>query len=420
MRGLGSEGDGAVLLADGSIVLARGVLPGERVRVDDIGTGRTRRAARVEVLERSSARVEAPCVYASSCGGCPLMHASHALATEVKLERVRRALGSVAPGLGIEIETPVQRLGYRRRARLAFVRREAGIAIGYRVEASRNIIDVERCLVLSPVLEALLEVIRARVGPHLQGAGELRLGASGDRGTLRIGTRDAQPAQLYTTLDTLAREGSIAGAALLAGGASAATYGAAYEETRDAEGRALKGPLGGFGQAHAEHNRALATHAMADLAPEAARVLELYAGHGNFTLSLAARAASLVAVELEPEAARCLESNLRAHELTAKVITAEAAQAVGTMRRGSVDAVLLDPPREGARDLMAPLVALAPSRVVYVSCCPESLARDAAMLVAGGFRVTSARALDMFPQTAHVEVVARFERAGVAVRAPRR
>lgn len=421
VRGLATEGDGAVLLADGSIVLARGVLPGERVRLDEIGSGRTRRARRVEVLEASAERVTPPCAYASTCGGCPLMHASERIADETKLERVRRALGPIAASEAITLETPVQRLGYRRRARLAFTQSDAGLAIGYRADASRAVVDVARCVVLSPTLDGLLVLLRARVGPHLRGAGELRLGTSGALGTVRIESRDPQPSSLYAALEALAADGSIAGAALLAGGATApATFGARHEQTSDADGRALRAPLGGFGQAHAEHNRTLATHAIEDAAPDGARVLELFAGHGNFTLSLASRAHTLVAVELDAEATACLRANLESHGLAAKVITSEAASATAAIARGTIDVVLLDPPREGARDLMAPLVALAPARIVYVSCSPESLARDGAMLVAGGYRVTGLRAVDMFPQTAHVEVIARFERAGVAARPARR
>jgi 23S rRNA (uracil1939-C5)-methyltransferase len=113
-----------------------------------------------------------------------------------------------------------------------------------------------------------------------------------------------------------------------------------------------------------------------------------------------------------------LKQNLETYGLHATVITAEAAAASSAIPRGTIDVVLLDPPREGARDLMAPLVALSPSRIAYVSCSPESLARDAAILVAGGYRLGAVEAIDMFPQTAHVEVVARFER--VAARPPRR
>ena len=412
VRGVGTEGDGAVVLADGSVVLTRNVLPGERVRIERVGRGHVQRGRLDAVLEPSPGRVAPPCVYAAQCGGCPLMIATPMLVAEIKRERVRRALG-----VDVALENPSQQLGYRHRARLAFSRTDTRIELGYRAESTRSIVDVERCLVLSPILETGLEMLRARVAPHLSGAGEIRIAISRERPTLCIESRDAQLPALYTMLEALVHEGVIAGAALLAGGASAAaTFGDRWSETRDFEGRTLRAPLAGFAQAHAEHNRALSAFAIDAAAPDGARVLELFAGHGNFTLALASRAETTTAVELDAEATRCLAHNLETNGAKARVITDDAARVCAAIRRGTIDVVLLDPPREGARDAMAPLVALGPSRIAYVSCSPESLARDAGMLVAGGYTMTRARAFDMFPQTSHVEVVSLFERAGVGAR----
>ena len=417
VRGLGTEGDGAVVLDGGAIVLVRGVLPGERVRIEEVGRGRVRRGRLLEIIEASSSRVEPSCPYAAACGGCPLMHASARLQRETKLDRVRRALSGVAGDLSIELDSPAALFRYRGRARLAW----ANGAIGYRADASRGVVDVARCAVLTPELDAALGLVRERLGARLAGAGEIRIGQASGRPTLALETRDPQPAALYATLADLVQGGALAGVALLAGGATAAaTFGAGHEETTDADGRTLRVPLGGFGQAHAEHNRALAAAALDAAAPEGARVLELYAGHGNFTLGLAARAAAVVAVERDAAAAACLRFNLDAHGLEARVIADDSARAVAAIPRGTIDVALLDPPRDGARDAVAPLVALAPARIAYVSCDPESLGRDGRMLVAGGYRLAHVRALDMFPQTSHVEVVARFERAGVAARPSRR
>jgi 23S rRNA (uracil1939-C5)-methyltransferase len=411
VRALDAHGEGEIVLPDGTIALARGVLPGERVRVGSIERGRVKRARGVEVVEASPDRVAPPCPHAATCGGCPLMHASASAQAAIKRERVRRAL----PGVEIEIVAPDDALAYRQRARLAF----DGARIGYRGDASRSLVEIDRCLVLSPVLAATLDVVQRRIAPVLAGSGELRLGACGDRGTIRVEARDAQSPALYAELDACVRDGSIAGVALFAAGAGAARFGVDHEETIDLDGRTLRAPLGGFTQAHASHNRALAAHAIDRAEAGGARVLELFAGHGNFTLALAARAASVHAVELDADATRCLIQNLSAHHLRAEVATSDAARATAAMARSSIDVVLLDPPREGARDAIAPLTALAPARIVYVSCDPESLARDAARLADRGYVLRDARAFDMFPQTAHVEVVARFDR-GSSVAAPRR
>ncbi|MFO0680761.1 MAG: RsmD family RNA methyltransferase [Sandaracinus sp.] len=408
VRAITESGEGQIETA-GGIVLATGVLPGERVRLGEIARGRVLRAQQVEVLVASPERVPAPCVLAARCGGCPLMHASAALSARIKLDRVRAALAPVIEGdagLEITIDTPEARLGYRRRARLAF----AGGRVGYRAEGSRDVVEVERCLVLDPKLSLALDAVRAHLAPALTGAGEIRLGVGPRGGTARIDTPDPQPAALYRALEVACREGALGGAALAAAGAAPVVVGIDAEATEDVEGRALVAPLGGFGQAHATHNGRLGAYALALAAPTGKRVLELYAGHGNFTLALAARAARVEAIELDAAGTACLRTNLSTHGLQASVRSADAAAAARAVPPGSVDLVFLDPPREGAASTIGALRAIAPAEIVYVSCHPESLARDLAGLVRGGYRLRAARAFDMFPQTAHVEVVVALER----------
>lgn len=417
VRGLGTEGDGAVELDDGAVVLVRGVLPGERVRIEEIGRGRVRRGVLRAVLEPSADRVAPPCALADACGGCPLMHGSAGVQAVVKRERVQRALAPYVPADAVTLDTPRASLAYRTRARLAW----AAPALGYRAEASRRVVDVTACAVLGPRAREALDLVRRQLLPLLAGEGEIRIGAAAARPTLALESRSAQAPALYQALDAMVREGAVLGASLLAGGATAkARFGAVHDETTDVEGRRLHAPLGGFGQAHADHNRALGAFAIGAAAADGARVVELFAGHGNFTLALAARAERVHAIELDPDATECLRINLEAHGLRARVERGDAGALAAALPRGTVDVVLLDPPREGAAQVMAPLVSLAAVRVVYVSCHPESLARDVGMLVAGGYHVSAVRAFDMFPQTAHVEVVVALERSGVAARAPGR
>ncbi len=413
VRAITEGGEGVVDVGGGLDVLAPGVLPGERVRVGDIVRGRKARARSVEIVAPSAERVAPPCALAGRCGGCPLMHASESLAARIKLDRARAALASVGgDAIEITIDTPERRLGYRRRARLAFARPpgSARALVGYRAQASRDVIDVERCLVLDPDLSLALDAVRERLAPDLHGAGEIRIGVGPRGATARIETESPQPASLYRVLEAATRDGSLGGAALAAAGAGPVMLGVEAESTDDAEGRPLAAPLGGFGQAHAEHNHGLGAYALAQAAPEGRRVLELYAGHGNFTLALAARAASVVAVELAATGAACLRANLERHGLRATVHTADAAAAARAVPRGSIDLVFLDPPREGAAAAIGPVAAIAPASIVYVSCHPESLAKDLGGLARAGYRARAARAFDMFPQTAHVEVVVALAR----------
>lgn len=415
VRDLGREGDALVETTHG-IVLAPFGLPGERVRLHDVHKrGGVLRARRLVVLEPSPDRVEPPCAHVERCGGCPWMHASERVQIEAKRRAITRALARV-PRAGsdfpIEVAGPRERLGYRRRARLAYARVGSGVVLGFRARRSDRVIDVARCVVLRAELDALWAPLRARIAPHLPGYGEVHLAiGQGGRPVVAIETEAVPSRGLYEALHGLLGEGAIAGASVRAGGATAATdIGAPHEVGPDVEGRLLRGTVGGFSQAHEETNARLGARAIALAEARGARVLELYAGHGNLTLALAARAARVLAVERSAQATAALRANLAAHGLEDRVavIADDVARAMPSSR---CDVVVLDPPRTGARDVMDRIAAVGPARVVYVSCHPATLGRDLERLAAHGYVLDAAEGFDMFPQTPHVEVVVRMVRA---------
>nr|MDQ3031815.1 RsmD family RNA methyltransferase [Myxococcota bacterium] len=315
--------------------------------------------------------------------------------------------------VSVSIRAAEATLGYRRRARLAWKRTGQGVVLGFRARRRELIVDVDRCVVLRPELDAALELLRARVASHLPGSGEAQLAiGQGGRAVIVLDTEDAPPRALYEVLEALVAEGAIAGASVRAGGASVASrIGDPREVGQDVEGRRIIGESGGFSQAHAEINAALGVRAIALAEPEGARILELYAGHGNLTLGLAARASSVRAVEIASGATDALRANLEAHGLAdrAEVITGDAASALGG-KKSAWDVVLLDPPRTGAKDAMDAIARTRAERIVYVSCDPATLGRDLGTLGAAGYELDAAEAFDMFPQTAHVETVARMRR----------
>jgi 23S rRNA (uracil1939-C5)-methyltransferase len=412
VRGLGKDGE-AVVETDRGIVFAAGGLPGERVRLGEVRReGKILRARRLQVIEPSPERLEPPCPIATRCGGCPLMHGSERVQLEAKRVRVERALASVRrvrPELSVPITGPQARLGYRGRARLAWRRDGAQIALGLRRHRSHFIADIERCLVLVPALDAALRALRSRLAPHLVGSGEIHVGlGEGGRAVVAIETPDAPPRQAYAALEALVADQTLAGASIRAGGArSAVRIGETSEVGTDIEGRLLRTPIGCFSQAHEEMNRALGQRLLAFAGPLAgASVLELYSGHGNFTLALAARAARVSAVERSVPAVEALRENARLHRLDDRIeaIAGDAATNVRG-RPGEYRIVVLDPPRSGAWDVLDRIAALRPSRIVYASCDPETLGRDLSFLAARGYALEAGEAFDMFPQTAHVETV---------------
>ncbi len=327
-----------------------------------------------------------------------------------KLRFVADAVGPLAVPVAIEgVGAP---LGYRRRARMVF-RGGRGACLGYRGRRSSVVVDTDDCAVLAPELEAALGAVRRSLLPRLAGEGEVHLALS-QRGPAReavvvVSSEAAQGTAVFEACAALATVPGIAGVALRAGGAVApALWGDPREHTVGADGLPLIGAVAGFSQAHAGVNAALVAHVVRLAGAAGQRVLELYAGHGNLTVALAPGAAALVAVESDAAAVAACRENLARRGLTAvRVVAADA----GAFDGGPADVVVLDPPRAGARDALEAIARRRPQRIVYVSCDTATLGRDLARFRALGYAPDEAVALDMFPQTAHVESVVRLVRA---------
>lgn len=327
--------------------------------------------------------------------------------------------GVMAPP--IERIAPEPGAAYRVRVRLAWAAggSPSGALVGYRAARSRDIVVPDRCEVLAPPLEAARELLRATLAPLLVGEGEIRIGLDPERDHVvaAIVSDTPQPPQLYASLEALVAAGALRGVSATLGGASAPTlFGDAVERSLDVDGRLLETSIGSFRQGHQGATRALGERVLSFGEPEGTELLELYAGHGHFTLSLSARAEAVTAIELEPSAARALRANLERHHLSARVLEGDAARLlealaadVAKRRRARPSVVILDPPRSGALDATRSLLELAPDHLVYVSCDPPSFARDAARL-APGYRLTRLSAIDLFPDTLHLELVSRFDR----------
>lgn len=409
VRDLSRFGEG-VVTTDRGQVFAPGTLPGELVTLRRVRRrGKVLRADSARVVEPSDQRVEPACPFVDRCGGCPLMIAAPALQAAFKQGLLDQALAHLPNAGGVRrVWVPAQSgLGYRRRARLGWARLPSGPLIGYRPPRSRRVADVQACAVLHPVLERGYQAFRAECGEALSGHGELHLAMGrADRPVVAVRSDDPQPPALYAALERLVTGGRLAGAALRAGGASAdATWGEPRELRLGADGRRLWGTVAGFSQANDEINRALVKHVLELARPEGRDVLELFSGAGNLTVALAPLARTLVAIEQDEEAASACRENLRDRGLNATVRTDDA-EVFRAPRRP--DVAVIDPPRIGAPGAIRSLAQLRVPEIVYVSCDPPTLGRDLGALSRAGYVVTDAIGLDMFPQTAHLEVVVRL------------
>lgn len=400
-----------------------GAAPGDRLRVRLLEEKeRWARGKLIAVLEPAACRREPPCPLASTCGGCPWQHVTEEAQREAKRRAVQDTLRRIGRIAGVEVP-PVMHagpaFGYRRRTRLQVSWPEGRLRLGFHAPASHEVVDAPECLQMSPGLQvahaALREALRA--GPALKGLGSVEIAVGSDDGpgvaTFRISGRMHRATRqgIGRVVHAVVEMGPLAGVALLgAGDQVIAKWGDLTIAHRYPAGVLPGAPFTlrqrawSFSQAGWDANLLLIRTVIAALGdPPPVRLLELYAGSGNFTLPLAALGIRMYAAERDQGAAEDLSRNLAQAGLAAKVVAASAKTALE--RAGDLDAVLLDPPRSGAAEAMPALTALAPPRIVYVACNPATLARDLARLVKRGYRVHDVKAIDLYPQTYHVECV---------------
>jgi 23S rRNA (uracil1939-C5)-methyltransferase len=409
---------------DGKTVFVDGALPGERVRLSVFKRRRTfDEASLVEVLKASPDRVTPACAHFGVCGGCSLQHLSPAAQVDAKqrqlLDNLER-IGRVKPRHVLEpIRGPA--FGYRRRARLGvkYVHKKGRVLAGFREREKPYIAELRRCETLVERFATLPEDLAALVeGLSIRDkVPQVEVAAGDGAAALVFRVMEPPTAEDLERLEGFGRN-QRAAIYLQTGGldtirplgnASSLSY------TVDDGRLTLEfGPVD-FVQVNRDINIAMIGAAMKLLEPSAAdRVLDLFCGLGNFTLSIALRSAVAVGVEGD----RTLVAKARSNAALNGIENAqfhvgnlfEPAE-FGPWAADPYDLVLLDPPRAGAAAIMERMAQWAPKRVVYISCHPGSLARDAGILVESqGFQLVGAGVMDMFPHTTHVESVAVFER----------
>ncbi|MFK3680262.1 23S rRNA (uracil(1939)-C(5))-methyltransferase RlmD [Pseudomonas sp. NPDC088890] len=415
---LSADGRG-IAFHDGRTWFVSGALAGEAVEARVLNARGKIVEARLErVLQASAERRQAPCRHFDRCGGCNLQHLAHedqlVLKQRLLAEQLQRVAGIQPQAWAAPLFGP--EFGYRRRARIA-VRWDAKarqLDVGFRAEASQDIIAIDDCPVLVQPLQTIMRhlptVLRSLSKPQALGHVEL---FSGSAEALLVRHVAPLPEDDLARLQAFCKE---AGAQLwLQGDGEPAPVeaGQTLGFTLVPWALQLAWRPGDFVQVNAQVNTMMIEQALAWLAPQAdERVLDLFCGLGNFALPLARLAREVVAVEgvqamVDRAAANARENNVH----NARFFQADLSQPLagaGWAAEG-FSAVLLDPPRDGAFEVVQDIARLKAKRLVYVSCNPATLARDAQVLVAQGYRLTRAGILDMFPQTAHVEAMALFE-----------
>ena len=411
---------------DGKTVFVAGALPGETVMIRrQIRHRRHDEARLLEVLTASAERVTPPCAAFGRCGGCALQHlapAAQVAAKERQLLAELKRIGRVEPETCLAPLTGPT-LGYRRRACLGvkFLAREQRVIVGFRARDSAELAALDRCHVLAAPVGELIAALATLIGslsiarrvPQI----EVAIAATATVLVLRVlappSAADAERLRDFARqhgLEFWVQPGDEASARPLDAPGSRLRYALA-----EAALAVEFGPHD-FVQVNAALNEAMVSQALALLEVAATdSVLDLYCGLGNFTLPLARRARQVLGVEGEASLVARARANASANGL-ANIRFAHANLAADLCAESwagqHFERILLDPPRAGALEVL-PLVARSrPRRVVYISCHPGTLARDAGVLVhQHGYRLQALGVMDMFPHTAHVESVAAFEPA---------
>lgn len=417
--GLAYGGDG-VGRRGGKVVFVHGAYPGDTalVRVER-DKKRHVEASLVRVEKPGPDRTDPECPHAADCGGCPWMGLSYAAQLEWKSRIVEQLLARIG---GIEtavapVEPSPRELGYRTRVKMKVSFGAEGARIGYYRPKSHDLVTVDSCPVASVEVNAALADVRKFLdagGEAARGVYELEIltgGVEGEKAVVELRGRGEPPKGFLERL--VKSSGRIKGAAMRHG-KNFSAEGDVTVETPTIEDKKLVYWPGVFSQVNADQNiKLVETVARLSGLSGGMSGLDLFCGMGNFALPLALRGAAMTGVESSAEAVRAAEANRdRLGVLTASFSRADAGEAARRMAENGLafDTVIADPPRGGIYDLFDAAAALAKKRIVYVSCDPASLARDAKKLAPLGFPLKVAEPVDMFPQTSHIEAVALFER----------
>lgn len=451
---------------DGKVVFVRDALAGERVMIRTVRRKPKFEVAELaEVLSPSAAREAPLCPNFGNCGGCSMQHLAARSQVAVKqrtLEDSLWHLGRVRPQ---RILRPISgpQWGYRFRARLSVrhVARKGGVLVGFHERGSSFVADMTECRVLPERMSALLPLLRELVGglDIRDRLPQIELAIGSDLEGQNSGPDDAVIALVMRVLEPPSAQDQARLRAfaidhvlevwlqpkgpdtitLFASGMPASGMPSERAAQDDAVLHSrLSYRLPEFGvvmpyrptdftQVNHRINQVLVAKALQllDLQPTD-RVLDLFCGLGNFTLPLAKRAASVMGIEGSPSLVARAAANAGLNGLSARVQFAAENLFEFTIERwaalnGGVpfDRLLIDPPREGAlavAQILAQPSDFQPTRIVYVSCNPATLARDCAILVQSGrWRLSEAGVVNMFPQTSHVESIAVLDRATIAV-----
>lgn len=418
---LSHDGRGIVKLQDKTWFVA-GALPQEEVEARVISSQSQWVNAKCErIITPSPLRQKAPCQYAGSCGGCELQHIPYIEQIKLKQNSVIEQFQRFSSIKITHWQSPLlgEPFGYRRRARIAvcFDEKTKLLYVGFRAAFSQQIVPVKDCLVLTAPLRKLLQklptCLNALNSPHHLGHIEL---FDGDHTALLV--RHIKPLTDSDTqqLQLFCQENHCQ---LWLQGKDKPTpfhekQALQYSLNVETKPLHLNYQMGDFIQVNAPINQQMVLQALdwLTIQPDDT-ILDLFCGLGNFTLPMATQAKKVIGVEAVETMVESAKNNAIHNNLNnIEFYQADLSQPITgkTWTSEKLSTIVLDPPREGAIHVIKQMGKLNTNRILYISCNPATLARDAELLTKQGFQIKKAGIIDMFPQTSHIETMVLFER----------
>ncbi|MFA7495248.1 MAG: 23S rRNA (uracil(1939)-C(5))-methyltransferase RlmD [Acidithiobacillus sp.] len=423
IESLDADGRGIARVA-GKVLFVDGALPGERVMARRTQDHKTfERGEMLSVIKSSPLRVMPPCTHFGVCGGCSLQHLEPAAQVAIKQRQLEDNLWRIGKVRPQRILPPIfgPSLGYRSKARLSVrTPKTRGAMVGFRERNSNYVVDMTQCLTLDPRVGQRIQDLRALIGNMQSPQDFPQIEVAATPAAVALVFRHMRPLA-DSDLQLLRAFGKHHALQIWLQPRGPDTVHPLeppqpeplYYDLTEYQLRLRFDPLV-FTQVNQTVNQVMVRRAMALLQPQPGEhILDLFCGLGNFTLPIARLGAQVLGIEGDARLVSLAQENAEANGLAGlahyQVADLTQSQMTDFAMSGPIDKMLIDPPRSGALEVLRSLTP-GVRRLVYVSCNPATLARDADYLVhERGYTLKAAGVVNMFPHTAHVESIALFE-----------
>jgi 23S rRNA (uracil1939-C5)-methyltransferase len=399
---------------NGKVVFVPYTVTGDEAWIEITEEKKTYSTARLnEIIKPSPGRVNPPCPYFGTCGGCQWQHIDYLIQVEQKKEILAETLkrlggmNEIPPVVVVPSPKPYD---YRIRVQLKVM----GKAMGYYQERSHRIVDIERCPISHPLVNRIIKEIRGDLDA-LSGMEEIEINVSPEErsGVLLFHPHSYNQRAEYFMKELLRSQSILRGVAITQKdrfrffGDPALIFTIPLSKERKTRELKLRISPGSFSQVNPEQNqRLIQTVLQFSEVNQEERVVDLYAGAGNLSLALAMEAREVLGIEENRTAFEDAQSNAERNGIkNGHFIQRRVEEALLNWKRETPDLIVLDPPRTGCKTILDQVVGLKPVKIVYVSCEPTTFARDLGLFSERGYSLKRLSLIDMFPQTYHMETV---------------